>query len=46
MNKYGARRVKAPDGQVFDSAMEYHRYCLLKLLESREDIRPEAAGQL
>lgn len=33
INKYGARRVKAPDGQVFDSALEYHRYCLLKLLE-------------
>lgn len=33
MNKYGAKRVKAPDGQVFDSALEYHRYNLLKLLE-------------
>lgn len=33
MNKYGARRVKTPDGQVFDSALEYHRYNLLRLLE-------------
>lgn len=32
-NKYGAKRVKAPDGQVFDSALEYHRYNLLRLLE-------------
>jgi hypothetical protein len=32
-NKYGARKVKAPDGQVFDSQKEYHRYFELKLLE-------------
>ena len=33
MNKYGARKVKAPDGQVFDSVKEYHRWGMLKLLE-------------
>ena len=32
-NKYGARKVKTPDGQVFDSHMEYHRWCELRLLE-------------
>lgn len=33
MNKYGARRVKTPDGQVFDSQSEYYRWGMLKLLE-------------
>lgn len=33
VNKYGARKMKAPDGQVFDSVKEYHRYGILKLLE-------------
>lgn len=33
MNKYSAKKVTAPDGQVFDSKMEYHRWCELKLLE-------------
>jgi hypothetical protein len=33
VNKYGARKMKAPDGQVFDSVKEYHRYGMLKLLE-------------
>ena len=33
MNKYGARKVKAPDGQVFDSRKEYQRYGVLRLLE-------------
>ena len=32
-NKYGARKMKAPDGQVFDSVKEYHRWGCLKLLE-------------
>ena len=32
-NKYGARKVTAPDGQVFDSVKEYHRWCELRLLE-------------
>ena len=32
-NKYGARRVMTPDGLVFDSRREYHRWCELKLLE-------------
>lgn len=33
MNKYGARKIKAPDGQVFDSVKEYHRWGCLRLLE-------------
>ena len=33
MNKYRARKVKAPDGQVFASVKEYHRWGMLKLLE-------------
>lgn len=32
-NKYGAKKVRTPDGQVFDSQMEYHRWCELRLLE-------------
>ena len=32
-NKYGAKKVMAPDGQVFDSKKEHHRYFELKLLE-------------
>jgi hypothetical protein len=32
-NKYGARKVTAPDGQVFDSQREYTRWCELKLME-------------
>ena len=32
-NKYGARKVKAPDGQVFDSQKERDRWCILRLLE-------------
>lgn len=32
-NKYHARKLTAPDGQVFDSVKEYHRYGCLKLLE-------------
>ncbi len=33
MNKYGAKKVKAPDGQVFDSTKEFQRYGVLLLLE-------------
>lgn len=32
-NKYHARKIKAPDGQVFDSVAEYHRWGCLRLLE-------------
>ena len=32
-NKYGAKKVTAPDGQKFDSQKEYQRYCVLKLLQ-------------
>lgn len=33
MNKYGAKKVKAFDGQVFDSQREFQRYGVLRLLE-------------
>ena len=33
MSKYGNRRIKAPDGQVFDSVKEFHRWGCLRLLE-------------
>ena len=39
MNKYGAKKMVAPDGQVFDSRKEYHRWCELKLLERACKIR-------
>lgn len=32
-NKYGAKKVIAPDGQKFDSQHEHQRYMILKLLE-------------
>lgn len=32
-NKYGAKKVTAPDGTVFDSRKEYNRWVNLKLLE-------------
>jgi hypothetical protein len=38
-NKYGARKLTAPDGQVFDSVKEYHRWGCLKLLERAGEIR-------
>ena len=33
MSKYGNRKLKAPDGQVFDSVKEFHRWGVLRLLE-------------
>ena len=33
MSKYGNRKIKAPDGQVFDSVKEFHRWGVLRLLE-------------
>ena len=33
MSKYGNRKLKAPDGQVFDSVKEFHRWGCLKLME-------------
>lgn len=38
-NKYGARKMTAPDGQKFDSVMEYHRWGCLKLLERAGQIQ-------
>ncbi len=32
-NKYGAKKVTAPDGSVFDSKREFRRWCELRLLE-------------
>lgn len=32
-NKYGARKIKAPDGQVFDSVKEFQRWGELKILQ-------------
>lgn len=32
-NKYGSRKMKAPDGQVFDSVKEYYRWGCLRLME-------------
>lgn len=32
-NKYGARKVKAPNGEIFDSQKEFQRYGVLRLLE-------------
>lgn len=37
-NKYGAKKVTAPDGSTFDSKAEYHRWCELKLLERADKI--------
>lgn len=39
MNKYGARKIKSPDGQVFDSVKEFHRYGVLRLLERAGKIK-------
>ena len=36
-NKYGAKKVKA-DGYIFDSQMEFRRYCELKMLEKAKEI--------
>ena len=33
MNKYGAKKVRLPDGTVFDSHKEYNRWCELKLMQ-------------
>ena len=33
MNKFGARKITAPNGEIFDSSKEYRRFCELQLLE-------------
>lgn len=38
-NKYGARKLKTPDGEVFDSVKEYHRWGCLKLIERAGKIK-------
>ena len=48
-NKYGAKTVKAPDGQVFDSQKEYNRWCELRLLErfgKISDLRRQVSYEL
>ena len=32
-NKYGAKKITAPDGSTYDSKKEYRRWCELNLLE-------------
>ena len=39
MSKYGNRKIKAPDGQVFDSVKEFHRWGCLRLLERAGKIK-------
>lgn len=39
MSKYGNRKIKAPDGQVFDSVKEFHRWGMLRLLERAGKIK-------
>ena len=38
-NKYGARKVTAPDGQKFDSQHEHQRWVILKLMERAGKIK-------
>ena len=38
VNKYGAKKVTSPEGEVFDSRKEYRRWCELKLLERADKI--------
>ena len=38
MSKYGNRKLKSPDGQVFDSVKEFHRWGVLRLLERARKI--------
>ena len=33
MNKYGAKKITAPNGEKFDSVKEFHRWGCLRLLE-------------
>ena len=48
-NKYGARKVKAPNGEIFDSKKEFQRYGVLKLLERAgkiSDLRRQVTFEL
>ena len=38
-NKYGAKKVTAPDGQKFDSQHEHQRWVILKLMERAGKIK-------
>lgn len=38
-NKYGAKKLTAPDGQKFDSVKEFHRWGCLRLLERAGKIK-------
>ena len=39
MSKYFNRKLKSPDGQVFDSVKEFHRWGCLRLLERAGKIK-------
>jgi hypothetical protein len=39
MSKYGNRKLRSPDGQVFDSVKEFHRWGVLRLLERAGKIK-------
>ena len=39
MSKYKNRKLKSPDGQMFDSVKEYHRYGCLRILERAGQIK-------
>jgi hypothetical protein len=48
-NKYGARKLTAPDGQVFDSVKEYQRWGELKILQRAgviSDLRRQVTYEL
>ena len=48
-NKYGARKLTAPDGQKFDSVKEFHRWGCLRLLERAgriTDLRRQVSFEL
>lgn len=48
-NKYGAKKLTAPDGQVFDSVKEYHRWGCLRLLERAgkiQDLKRQVSFEL
>ena len=38
-SKYHSKKIKAPDGEIFDSRKEYKRWCDLTLLERAGEIK-------
>jgi hypothetical protein len=48
-NKYGAKKVTAPDGEKFDSMKEYQRWGVLKLMQRAgmiSDLKRQARFEL